>query len=135
MTRRRASEQQRSPRRQPQAEPALQTTTGKQQGGVTGKGFLPGRSGNPGGRKRGTPNKATLAVRDACGAIVEDAIYRRQLLVRARAGELPPTVECLLWHYRYGKPKERLEIDGADGGPIVFQVVTNVPQVEPDHEP
>jgi hypothetical protein len=27
-------------------------TTKKQPGGVTGKGFLPGRSGNPGGRPR-----------------------------------------------------------------------------------
>jgi hypothetical protein len=29
------------------------TATGKQRGGVTGKGFLPGRSGNPGGRSKG----------------------------------------------------------------------------------
>lgn len=28
-------------------------TTPKQRGGVTGKGFLPGQSGNPGGRPRG----------------------------------------------------------------------------------
>jgi len=28
-------------------------TTGKQLGGITGKGFLPGRSGNPGGRPAG----------------------------------------------------------------------------------
>jgi hypothetical protein len=28
-------------------------TTSKQRGGVTGKGFLPGQSGNPGGRPRG----------------------------------------------------------------------------------
>ena len=75
----------------------------------------PGRKkGTPktGGRKKGTPNKATLEVREACAAIVEDGAYQRHLLVRARAGELPPAVECMLWHYRFGKPKERLEVDG-----------------------
>ena len=78
----------------------------------------PGRQkGTPktGGRQKGTPNKATLEVREACAAIVDDAAYQRNLLTRARAGDLPPAVECMLWHYRFGKPKERIELDGGTG--------------------
>jgi hypothetical protein len=29
---------------------------------------------------------------------------------RAHAGTLPPPVEIMLWHYRYGKPKDQLVI-------------------------
>jgi hypothetical protein len=78
----------------------------------------PGRKkGTPktGGRRKGTPNRATLEVKAACAAIVEDTAYRRKLLARARAGTLPPAVECMLWHYRFGKPKERVELEGGAG--------------------
>ena len=30
-------------------------------------------------------------------------------VVRANAGELPPAIEAMLWHYAYGKPKEQVE--------------------------
>jgi hypothetical protein len=69
----------------------------------------PGRKkGTPktGGRRKGTPNKVTVEVREASALIVDDAIYRRHLLARARAGKLAPAMECLLWYYRYGKPTE-----------------------------
>ena len=56
------------------------------------------------GRKKGVPNKATAEVRAACVAIVDDPQYRKKLLARARAGTLPPAVECMLWHYAKGKP-------------------------------
>ena len=32
----------------------VETTTKKQLGGITGKGFVPGRSGNPAGRPKGS---------------------------------------------------------------------------------
>lgn len=75
------------------------------------------KKGTPktGGRARGTPNKATVEVKAACAAIVDDPTYRRTLAARARAGELAPAVECMLWYYRFGKPKERVDVDGGAG--------------------
>ncbi len=51
-------------------------------------------------------------MRAACVAIVDDSHYRKKLLARARAGTLPPAVECMLWHYAKGKPKEQVEHSG-----------------------
>jgi hypothetical protein len=58
------------------------------------------------------PNKATAEVRAACVAIVDDPQYRKKLLARARAGTLLPAVECMLWHYAKGKPKDQVEHSG-----------------------
>lgn len=64
------------------------------------------------GRKKGVPNKATAEVRAVCASIVDDPEYRTTLLTRARAGTLPPAVECMLWHYAKGKPKDHVEHSG-----------------------
>ena len=42
----------------------------------------------------------------ASAAIVNDPVYRQKLLKAARARKLTPAIECMLWHYAYGKPKE-----------------------------
>ncbi len=47
-----------------------------------------------------------------CAAIVDDPTYRKKLIARAKAGELAPAIEAMLWHYAYGKPKERVEHAG-----------------------
>ena len=87
----------------------------------------PGRKkGTPktGGRQRGTPNKATVEVKEVCATIVEDPRYRARLLARARAGELPAAVECMLWYYRFGKPRERFE---ADVGESLYELLGGKP--------
>jgi hypothetical protein len=56
-----------------------------------------------GGRQKAIANKATAEVRKACAEIVDDPLYRQQLLHRARRGKLPPAVEVMLWHYAKGK--------------------------------
>ena len=69
-------------------------------------------AGQPGpGRRRGVPNKATTAAREACAAIVDSPAYRRNLFERATAGKLAPAVEAMLWHYAHGKPKEHVDLE------------------------
>jgi hypothetical protein len=89
----------------------------------------PGRpKGTPktGGRKKGTPNKATVEAKAACSAIVDDPVYRSNLLERARAGLLPPGVETMLWHYAKGKPKETVQLQNPDGSPVQHTSTVNV---------
>ena len=69
------------------------------------------RRGPGPGRPPGVQNKVTVEVRKICTALVNDAKYRDNLTRRLQAGKLPPAVECLLWHYAFGKPKDEIEID------------------------
>ena len=63
--------------------------------------------GRTGGRRKGTSNKVTAEARAVCAAIVDDPTYRKTLVARAKAGELSPAIEAMLWHYAYGKPEEQ----------------------------
>jgi hypothetical protein len=72
------------------------------------------KKGTPksGGRKKGTPNKATVEAKAACAEIVDNPRYRKKLLAKACKGTLPPAVETMLWHYAKGKPKETVALEG-----------------------
>ena len=75
----------------------------------------PGRpKGHPktGGRKKGSPNKVTLEIREAARALVEDPEGQQTLLLQYRKGNLNPSVLQMLYHYAYGKPKDTLELKG-----------------------
>lgn len=76
-----------------------------------------------GGRRKGTPNKSTGAVADRCRQLIESIEYQAFFRQRLLAGDLPPAVEAMTWHYAYGKPKESLELSGADGGPVKVEFV------------
>jgi hypothetical protein len=71
--------------------------------------FPRGVSGNPRGRLRGAPNKATQEVRALARRLVEDRDYQASVRQRLRAGEAG-ALEPLLWHYAYGKPKDAVEL-------------------------
>lgn len=79
------------------------------------------KRGSP-GRPKGVPNRVTTEARSACAEVVDDPVYRERLKARLLAGKLPPALECLVWHYAKGKPKDDRQVTGNEGGPITFIV-------------
>lgn len=63
------------------------------------------------GRPKGALNKGTQEAREFATRILDSEDYKRSLELRIRTGELPPQIETLLYYYRYGKPKERVEME------------------------
>lgn len=76
--------------------------------------FQPGTSGNPAGRPKGVPNKATHEIKVFATSILDSPEYRENFEVRAKAGKLHPTLEQMLYFYRYGKPKEVVQLEGSE---------------------
>lgn len=74
------------------------------------------RRGGP-GRPKGIPNKANREIRDIARRLLEDPGYLKALKARLLSGKAP-TLEPLLYHYAYGKPKESVEVSGENGGPL-----------------
>lgn len=106
------------------------TATGKQLGGVTGKGFQPGQSGNPGGRRPSLSG----AVQRLCGDDGAELVRFWHLIANGTDQEFkaafPHTKRTLrdrmeaaaqLADRGYGKAKQSVEMTGADGGPIQLQ--------------
>jgi len=56
-----------------------------------------------GGRKPGTPNRASGAGREVAALLLDDPEYQRSLRKRLIRGEAP-RLELLIWELRYGKP-------------------------------
>jgi hypothetical protein len=88
-------------------------STEKLLGGVTGKGFMPGQSGNPSGRPKTKPVSDRL--RHALESGDADVVTGL-LLEGAKKGDLAFIKEIL--DRVEGKPIATSEISGPDGGPI-----------------
>lgn len=67
------------------------------------------------GRPKGRLNNVTLEARDFARCILDSEEYRASLMRRIQADTLPPQIESLLYHYRYGKPKDTLEVNVTSG--------------------
>lgn len=66
------------------------------------------KRGGP-GRKPGVPNKTTLEIKERLAQLFDDAYFTR-LCERAKKGKLAPAVECKLLAYRYGEPKQTVDV-------------------------
>ena len=65
--------------------------------------------GNP-GKPKGALNKRTREAQELAAALIEgDPLYLEDLKRRIKAGKAPH-METLLWHYRYGKPKDQVDV-------------------------
>lgn len=69
------------------------------------------------------PNKATVEAKKICTRLVSDTGYQKKLRTRLIAGDLAPAVECMLWYYAVGKPKETLEVDA---GATLVQLLAGI---------
>jgi hypothetical protein len=101
------SRQRRLPvKRTPQQQAALNERMAKVRAvQLAGKGKI--------GRSKGQPNAITVEVKLAAQAIVDDPIYRANLLIAMRERTVAPAVETMLWYYAKGKPKETIVVDGS----------------------
>lgn len=72
-------------------------------------GFHKGKP-KTGGRQTGTPNKATVEIKEFARSILEDPLYQKRLKDRVIQGKAPQ-IEVLLFHYAYGKPKEHFSVE------------------------
>lgn len=61
------------------------------------------------GRPPGAISKQTREAREFAKQILESQEYRDSLIKRIREGTLPSNIEMLLYHYRFGKPKDVVE--------------------------
>lgn len=115
-----------------ETDPSVVNTTEKQRqrllGGVTGKGFMPGESGNPNGRPKGTRNLNTIVTealqkmaKDTKGnpMLIEEALVQK-IIKMALDGDRK-MIE-LIWNYRDGKPPQNIDVTskGARVGTVVL---------------
>jgi hypothetical protein len=103
-------------------------TTEKQLGGVTGKGWMPGQSGNPGGR----PKKRLI---DEClieqlEAMDSEQASRVAKAILLKAVEGDTKAAQLVAERTQGKPSQKVEVTGADGGPISGEFVIKFVKAE-----
>ena len=72
---------------------------------------LGARRARPGsGRKKGTPNRKTLELRQLMGALAGDVDYQERLSSAFRRRRLHPSTEMRVWDYVVGKPAERVQL-------------------------
>ena len=97
-------------------------TTGKQRGGTTGRGFLPGWSGNPGGRPRGFGHYIRKQTRDGKELVDLVLTVFRGQTVNGRKPTIRDRVEAATWlsDRGFGRPTQPLEVEREGPGFLVL---------------
>jgi hypothetical protein len=85
-------------------------TTRKQRGGITGKGFLPGQSGNPGGR----PKSEKKLLQSLYGDDGEKVYARLEVLYHhpKTPAKLKAQIDFFIIERLHGRAQQRVEVDG-----------------------
>lgn len=79
------------------------------------------------GRRKGTPNKATFEIQQACREYGPAMIARLVHLANSRDGHIAIKAIGLLLAYGFGKPRERVELTGTEGAPLEPKVIFYMP--------
>jgi hypothetical protein len=85
------------------------------------------------GRRTGTPNKSTQEVGQFCREVIESPAFQKQwreYFTTRPLYRMEPKLLALAFAYAYGKPRERVELTGAESGPLEPQVIFYIPSKE-----
>ena len=98
-----------------------------------------GKRQKPKGRKTSGPKRPKPIPRDARQLV--NAVFQRinpvttaARLLRCKADATVAKTWTLMLEYRYGKPVQHLQAQGADGAPVTVQLVTTVPRPLREYE-
>ncbi len=108
----------------------------KQLGGVTGKGFLPGRSGNPGGRPQGLAERVRRATKNGKTIVDFMISVARGMNIDGRKPRLGDRVDAVKWlaDRGWGRAIQGVE-RGFDGGQFRDRVTFVIPDNGRDPRP
>jgi hypothetical protein len=103
-------------------------STDKQRGGVTGRGFLPGQSGNPGGRR---PGERQL-LEKMYGADGQSVYLRLEALRNHRRtpAKLKKEIDCFIIERLHGRPRQHVDVDAT--GDLLAMVLAAAVAVDGD---
>jgi hypothetical protein len=62
------------------------------------------------GRRKGTPNRKTVAMRELMTALLNDVDYQHRRREDFRHRRIHPSIEALVWAHVIGKPTEKIEM-------------------------
>ena len=105
----------------------VENTTEKQLGGATGKGFMPGVSGNPNGRPKGSGISITTEIKKKLEEVPEGqkATYLQLLINRIMKQAIQDGDQQMItkiWNYVDGMPKQPLEHSGEIENKYILEI-------------
>ena len=82
------------------------------------------------GRRKGTLNKTTVKIREAAQRHGAAALVRLVELSKDLDGRIAVKAIEIILAYGYGKPREHVELTGAESAPLEPQVIFYLPSKE-----